>query len=97
MIETTTIQLEIYSEVLQDDVVLNLQVIYEKVEVSNIDSCERFGTKITEATSFEAQFLSKDVTILGYRFDYKVAKEFYAQFEGYEEEIREVIEAEINE
>lgn len=96
MIETTIIAIDFYSEVLQDDVVLNLQVRYEKVEVGNIDSCEKFGTKTTESSSFEAQFLLNDVTILNDRFNYNIAKEFYKAFDDYADEIQEEIENEIN-
>lgn len=96
MIETTIVQLDFYSEVLEDDVVLNLQVRFEKVEVGNIDECEKFGTKTTESTSFEAQFLSEDVTILNRDIPYSVSKEFYDQIEGYTEEIQEQINEEIN-
>lgn len=94
--EKTIIHLDFYSELLQNDVTLSLEVRFEKVEESNIDECEKFGTKTTESTSFEAQFLSEDVTILNRDIPYSVSKEFYDQIEGYTEEIQEQINEEIN-
>lgn len=92
--KTTTVQIYFYSEIKQDDVVINLQVRYEKVEEGLSSDANGFynGTETTNV----AQFLQHDVTILGEILDYKVAKEFYDQFEGYAEEIQSQINEEIN-
>lgn len=87
MLETKT-TIEFYSEYIENDVTLSLNVRYETASTG--------GGDVDEDEYLQANFLQHDVTIVGDRFNYNVAKEFFKNFDDYVEEIRGQIENEIN-
>ena len=92
--ETKT-QIEHYSELLQNDIVILLNVKFDKVEDSYISGVTGKGEPV-ESSYLAAHFLSEDVTILNTNLRDDVAKEFFEYFANYEDDIRELIEEEIN-
>jgi len=95
MIRETKITIDFYSEILENDVSLLLNVKYELVLEGSVSSDGMYG-KETDEVYDSVQFSSKDVNILNTRISYNVSKEFYDQFDSYEDDIKEAIENEIN-
>ena len=80
----TNATIEHYSEILENDITINLSINYEVSNTGNGD--------VDEDEYLQAQFLSSDVTILNTDLDDSVAKEFFTNFENYEDDLREEIE-----
>ena len=87
--------IDFYSDVLEDDIVLELSVNYDLVEEGSVSSDGMYGREVDEVC-VSAQFLDSDVTILN-DVRHAVRVEFFDKFDDYEEEIKEAIEEEINE
>ena len=84
----TNTTIEHYSEILENDITINLSINYEVSNTGNGD--------VDEDEYLQAQFLSSDVTILNTDLDDSVAKEFFTNFENYEDDLREEIENNLN-
>ena len=84
---TIETQIEFYSDILENDITLDLKVSFE---VTNTG-----GGDVDEEETLQAQFLPSDVSILtNVRFSVRV--EFFDKFDNVVEEITDIINEEIN-
>ena len=84
---TIETQIEFYSDILENDITLDLKVSFE---VANTG-----GGDVDEEETLQAQFLPSDVSILtNVRFSVRV--EFFDKFDNVVEEITDIINEEIN-
>ena len=86
--------IEFWSEIKQDDIVINLSVEFEEVNDAYISGSTGKGEPVYVSYK-EVQFIDKDVTILNRDLGKDVEVEFFDQFVGYKYEIKENIENEI--
>lgn len=93
----TNIDIDFWSEIKQEDVTLNLKVKYEVTEGSIIigTGFGRFGTSPIEESYQSVGIIEEDVTILS-NIESEVVIEFFNQFDGYKDEVVQIIENEIN-
>ena len=95
--ETITTNIEFYSEVLEDDIVLPVSVNYEVVDASYYDGTRggRFGSTPVEIDYKGAGFVSSDITVLK-EVSNEIKEEVINSFDDYEDTLREEIENNLN-
>ena len=91
----TNIQIEFYSDILEDDIILDLSVNYEVNEETEFLNSGKHGEEQEVLIGLSAQFLPSDVSILT-DISFGVRVEFFDKFENSKEEIISLIEEEIN-
>jgi hypothetical protein len=93
--ETKT-TIEFYSDILEDDVVLQLEVNYETVDEVLVTGEMYGGGEPMEEPYSSVQFIKGDVKVLNNDLDNATILEFFNQFEDYQDEIRQSIEDQLN-
>jgi len=92
--EKIKINIDFYSDILEDDIVLDLNVNYETEEEIELVNTGVLDNEVF--LGYNSLFVPSDVTILN-DVSFGVRVEFFDKFENHEKEIREAINNEINE